>query len=233
MDIQSTLEHEQIAEIKQYIAQIAHDIRSPLACLRMFIASCNGLLPRDQNVLQAIISNIEAIANSILGHCSLGTQSNQVTSSSIECISLLGNIVAAKRVEYQASKVQFKYEVSQAKKPVYIAVNSVDFNRMLSNVINNAVDALDGWDGEVSIQVQADTEIVKIIIQDNGKGMPREVINKILNKEAITMGKSNGHGIGMAQVNNVLTRYQGKLSIDSVQGQGTTITLNFPLAEAV
>jgi signal transduction histidine kinase len=229
MDIKPTLENEEITEIKQHIAQVMHDIKSPLACLRMFIASCSGLLPRDREVLQAIVNNIDLITNNILDPYTSHVSGNYADNGSpIACAAVIEDVIASKRFEYQGRKVQFNYEVSPNSEHDYIQVNSVDFIRMLSNLVNNAVDALGSKDGIISIKLHGNTETVKITIEDNGKGMPAEVMQKILNKEVVTAGKANGHGLGMAQVTNTLTRYKGTLSLSSHEGQGTTITLSFP-----
>jgi signal transduction histidine kinase len=227
MDIKPTLENEQLAGIKQHIAQIAHDIRSPIACLRMFIASCNGLLPRDRDVLQAIINNIDLITSSILNPYNPNISDNYDDNGSVVCVAVIEDIIASKQFEYQRRKIQLNYEFNPDSEHACIRVNPIDFKRMLSNLINNAVDALDDMDGIVIVKVESNLNTVRIMIKDNGKGMPVEVIQKILNREVVTSGKANGHGLGMAQVNNTLSRYGGTLNIDSHEGKGSVITLNF------
>jgi hypothetical protein len=103
---------------------------------------------------------------------------------------------------------------------------------MLSNIINNAVDALDGQAGKVDLQLAADNEWVKIIIQDTGKGMSTELVDKIMHKTPVTEGKKSGHGIGLTQVWETLDHNQGELHVASELGLGTTITLTFPRVTA-
>jgi hypothetical protein len=99
---------------------------------------------------------------------------------------------------------------------------------MLSNLINNSIDALEGKHGKIVIGLESTKNTIQITIKDNGKGMSEIVKNKILNNIAVTEGKTNGHGIGMTQVRETINRNEGKLSIDSELGKGTIITLDFP-----
>lgn len=106
------------------------------------------------------------------------------------------------------------------------------FKRMISNLINNAVDAFEGQRGRVVIKMNAAADWVKVTIVDNGKGMPPEVAEKIMNRIAVTQGKSDGHGIGLTQVREALSRNRGEMKIHSIVGQGTEITLTFPRIKA-
>jgi glucose-6-phosphate-specific signal transduction histidine kinase len=66
-----------------------------------------------------------------------------------------------------------------------------------------------------------------ISIQDQGKGIKPDVLEKIRQGIQVTSGKKNGQGIGLTQVRDTLALYQGKLAIDSALGKGTAIQLRF------
>jgi FixJ family two-component response regulator len=68
---------------------------------------------------------------------------------------------------------------------------------------------------------------VIIIIEDNGKGMPESVKEKILNNMVVTSGKDHGNGIGFTQIRDILQEHAGALSIDSIINVGTKIQLTF------
>lgn len=72
-----------------------------------------------------------------------------------------------------------------------------------------------------------------MIVQDNGKGMPRELLEKIKGSVSVTEGKKDGpwHWFDSACA-QTLTRNQGEIAVDSVLNQGTMITLTFPRAKA-
>jgi hypothetical protein len=103
----------------------------------------------------------------------------------------------------------------------------------VSNLINNAVDALeDKEDGVVTIQLTAEAESITVAIKDNGKGMPASMIEKMLHRRSFTEGKQHGHGLGLQQVWDTLDYNQGTMTANSVLGEGTTIQLTFPRIDA-
>ncbi|MBY0377517.1 MAG: ATP-binding protein, partial [Gammaproteobacteria bacterium] len=114
----------------------------------------------------------------------------------------------------------------------FIKMQLSAFKRMISNLNNNAADAFDNNPVQVALQLGSDNEWVKISIQDTGKGMPQEMIEKILKKTSFTEGKEAGHGIGLMQVWETLEINQGELHIESKPGKGTTMVVKFPRIKA-
>ncbi|MCC2644245.1 MAG: hypothetical protein K0R94_23 [Burkholderiales bacterium] len=116
-----------------------------------------------------------------------------------------------------------------------ITINGItkidSFKRMMSNIINNSVDALEDKEGIISIYLDTIDDKVQIVIEDNGKGMSKEITDKILRNITITSGKIDGHGIGFSQIRDTLVNNQGSFDIDTELGRGTKIILTFPKIE--
>lgn len=142
-------------------------------------------------------------------------------------------ILSEKRVEYKDKRIQFDYIFKPESCFSFIKIEPINFRRLLSNLINNAVDALENKvDGKITIQLSITTEYVVIVVKDNGKGMSEDIVNKIENNIAITENKVDGHGIGMTQVQDTLKKSMGLLKIYSIPEQGTDIRLFFPKISA-
>jgi FixJ family two-component response regulator len=103
---------------------------------------------------------------------------------------------------------------------------------MISNLINNAVESLSTEPGIITLKMSATEDWCDVIVADNGKGMSSSLIEKIMNNMAVTEGKLDGNGIGLAQVRETLTRNKGTLSIRSKRGNGTEMHLKFPRIKA-
>ena len=137
-------------------------------------------------------------------------------------------LLSEKRYQYENSLVEFSHDSSPEANFTFINTESSAFNRMISNLINNAVDALDGKEGKVEIKLDLIGTDARVVIRDNGKGMPPEVLDKIKNKIQVTSEKKDGHGIGFSQIHDTLDASQGQIAIESQVGRGTQITLTFP-----
>src|SRR6185437_10117078 len=220
-------------KFKKTVDQVVHDIRSPIAAMRMILRLCNGLPENLRVSLNQSAIRIADIANNLINNVKpeedwteewLNRAPTLISADLLE-------IVTEKKYEYSKLPLDFISKISPSGYVAFINIDTKAFKRTLSNLINNAVDAFDGKNGEIIIYLDVIDNKVQIIIEDNGKGMPDEVKNKILNNIAVTAGKANGHGIGFSQIHDVLDSNDGTLEIESETDVGTKIILTFPLIE--
>ncbi len=99
------------------------------------------------------------------------------------------------------------------------------------NVITNAVQAM-GQDGRLSVSSQTANGMVRILIQDTGPGIPKAYLTKVFDPFFTTKGQGQGSGLGLTVANRIVTKYGGRIHIDSEEGKGTTCLITFPLPEA-
>jgi signal transduction histidine kinase len=227
------------------VNQVVHDIRSPLASLLMIVKACSQIPERERLALRDAATSIGAIANNLLAKYnakdttaaasvgSVGGDSEAVLVS-VAVLQLLTH----KNFQYQSANVNFEHTFTSEGEFAFIHVDSSDFQRALSNLINNSVDALPESrsgtvPGTVKVKLDADPDCVKITLKDNGKGIPADVLEKIRQKIEVTSGKEDGHGIGLGQVQEMLAASGGKMAIDSTEGKGTEITLTFPRVHTI
>jgi signal transduction histidine kinase len=223
-------------KFQEIIKQVAHDIRSPLASMSMIVKSCQIIPERERVALREAANTINDIANNLLkAYVRKETDINQNLTEKSETIlvsPVILQILTDKKYQYQKHPIKFDYHFSQTGSFAWIKIEPTAFKRMLSNVINNAVDAFDKKEGKINLYLDADEEQVKITIEDNGKGMKPELLKNIMNNVAVTEGKANGHGIGLTQVRQTLQNNQGQWLINSQVGAGTRVTLTFPRSDS-
>ena len=224
----SLMEKEKFGEIAN---QVAHDIRSPLSSLLILAKTCTAIPEKERTALRLAATRISDIANNLLSSYKPQSAAPALHSEEREPLlvaPVLLQMLTEKKYQFQLLPVKFEHDFSQIGKFSWIEVPPVAFARTISNIVNNAVDAFDRKEGEISLQLDADDERVRVTIKDNGKGMSPELVQKIMNQVAITEGKADGHGIGLAQVRETLQNSQGQWEIESQIGSGTAIKLIFP-----
>lgn len=222
-------------KFRSVVDQVAHDIRSPLASLLMLVKSCSELPEAERIAFREIAMTIEDIANNLLNQYK--ARDNELDSevearASILVSVLLLQVLTDKKYQYKDQAIKFDHDFTQDGNFAFIKIGATDLKRSTSNIINNAVDAFEGAEGKIIVKLDATKEWVKITIQDNGKGMSPELVVKIMKNMSVTEGKKDGHGIGLTQVRETIRSNQGELSIDSVVGKGTKVTLIFPRIRA-
>lgn len=207
-------------------AQVAHDIRSPLAALG---ASVKGLsLPEEQRTLiDGAVGRMQGIADDLLRrYRAPGAESKGI----VETCSLAGlieQVVAEKRIQHKdraGLNISFDNSADGAK----AAVDPKELQRMISNLVNNAVEALDAG-GTVSVALSAPDGRVVIKVSDDGKGITPEILSK-LGQKGETHGKSGGTGLGLYHARTAVESWGGTLAIASGPGKGTAVTISLPAA---
>jgi len=94
---------------------------------------------------------------------------------------------------------------------------------VFSNLLNNAVQALDGQ-GEIDVSVSSDSEFVTIKIRDSGSGIPDEYLDKIF--EPMFTTKKTGTGLGLVICKSIVEQHGGSISVSN---KPTTFTIKLPI----
>jgi anti-sigma regulatory factor (Ser/Thr protein kinase) len=209
--------------------QVAHDIRSPLTALNIAVSALNGLSDEPRNLIRSAVQRITKIANDLArktirekeGALDEGKPSVQHIATLVEAI------VLEKRFQYLGrSKVQFDLQLDHAARSVFAEVEPTSFQRVLSNIIDNAAEASsDG--GNIQIHVNPSQDRFTLIIEDSGKGIPEDVLPKLM-RQGATFGKPNGNGLGLFHAQKTFQCWNGSIKIDSKVGKGTSVFLHLP-----
>ena len=163
-------------------------------------------------------------------HLKEGTSSKTFDSES-SLDQLLRGLIAEKRLEYSKLEgIQFAFESTVDTSSIQITLPSTDLSRILSNLINNSVEPLNGHGIIRTLINRASSSHLEITVSDNGKGMPPEVLSAV-RKGPHSHGKAKGSGIGLQHARSRLESANGKLSIDSEPGNGTRVTLSLPVLQ--
>ena len=191
------IEHEATAKIA---TQVAHDIRSPLAALEV-VSRNVAQLPEDKRILiRSAVGRIRDIANNLLDRHRAQASGTGVASEAASpqlLSSLIDPVVSEKRLQFRSqSRVEIELRLDASSYGHFAAVQAVEFKRLLSNLVNNAVEAFGEGSGTVSVGLSSRDGRALVSVQDNGKGIPPEVL-ATLGRRGETHGKAGGSGLGL------------------------------------
>jgi signal transduction histidine kinase len=112
---------------------------------------------------------------------------------------------------------------------MYVEANEDLVIQILNNLINNAV-KYSGPDASISINGEEDESWCVITVEDNGRGIPQEELEKLTDGffRASNATDVNGSGLGLYIVNQYLQFLNGKLELDSKLDEGTRATIRLP-----
>lgn len=217
---------------RKFVGKTFHDVQSPLLSVRA-LADADELPEHKRVALKSAAISIMDINNEALSQFS--PRKNQLPENSkrqpVLVSAILSDIIADRKSKYANSSIEFECSINNLNAFLCIKTSPSDFKRSISNLINNSIDSLPEAQGNIKIVLKANEEWVYIDIWDDGTGMPDDVLQKLNNGTSITHGKTNGHGLGMQQVHDMLNNNYGEMKIVSStkkENHGTTVMLKFP-----
>jgi signal transduction histidine kinase len=207
---------EEQEEFSQFTARMAHDIISPLISLECFAKSCDCLSEKSQNSLTSIVASIRNIASDLLNGYMRFRDDFHLTKEQRVLVSLaLSEAIEHKKYQYKDLDVKFNYSYDPAFRFSFIKADQTNFSRMMSNLINNSVEAFNGKRGVVDVSFRAEDGEVKIVVKDDGKGMPIWLVDKNNKGDDVNSNKKDGHGVGLGQIMNTVNVNGGRICVQS------------------
>ena len=213
--------------ISDIAAQVAHDIKSPLAALG---ATAKGLeIPDEQRALiEGALSRMRGIAEDLLQRHRAPSGAPAAPGPEVRALAaLIEQALAEKRLQYTEKsgvKIEFKNDSGGAK----ALVEPKELQRLLSKLVNNSVEAFDGG-GTVAVSLSASDGKVLIEVRDDGKGIPAAILAK-LGRKGETHGKAGGNGLGLYHARTTIEGWGGGFRLESEPGRGTAALIELPAA---
>jgi two-component system NtrC family sensor kinase len=111
-----------------------------------------------------------------------------------------------------------------------ITCSASQINQVLLNLLNNAAQAIESEQGTITLTTHCDDDAhVALEIEDNGAGIPPDVLPKIFDPFFTTKDVGQGTGLGLSIVYKIVKDHGGKITVDSAVGIGTKFKLVLPL----
>ncbi|MGI5827232.1 MAG: sensor histidine kinase [Patescibacteria group bacterium] len=224
-------------------------------CLAEVGRLTSGILHDLVNPLTALILNLEQTRFSNLSEIKVDEWEQKLNEGSILCDRMTRLIKAAsKQLSAQAEEkdwflineeiinvlnlLNYKAQLHQVnlrsnlEENLFLNNNSIKFNRIISNLVSNAIEAVDtnkksSW---VEIKTRAANDHLLITITDNGLGFPNHLKDKLFEPFFSTKGGGHNLGLGLAIVLDLVKKdFSGDLRVVSAAGKFTSFTIDLPL----
>jgi signal transduction histidine kinase len=219
---------ERIAALGRAAAQVAHEVKNPLAGLLLYSlhlkSKSDNLSEKQTYLVDKIVDTINHLNNrveQILGFArpvNLDLRAATLTDIVNDILGLLQPQVTAKKIEVRLSMSD----------PAYAIIDDSSIRGALMNLILNAIEAMPEG-GTLSIAVNQTGELVRLEIADTGPGIDEEKAKKIF--EPFFTTKAQGLGLGMPYAKRVIDQHNGTISLSSRPEEGTTISITLPAAQ--
>jgi signal transduction histidine kinase len=220
---------ERIAALGRAAAQVAHEVKNPLAGLLLYslhLKDKSSNFSENQTYLvDKIVDTIKHLnsrVEQILGFA----RPVSLTLSAGNLNQIVSDVLDLLRPQLTANNVAVRLSVDE--QPAYAMLDEASMRGALMNLMLNAIEAMRNG-GMLSIAVDHTGESLRLEIADTGPGIAADEAKKIF--EPFYTTKEQGLGHGMPYAKKVIEQHGGTVSLNSRPGEGTTISIVLPAAQ--
>ncbi|MDF2501310.1 MAG: atoS 1 [Anaerosporomusa subterranea] len=211
---------ERLNVVGEMAASVAHEIRNPMTVVRGNL-QLMALKSDDKNRYSLMIDELDRANDIIEDFLSLAR--NRPVPKSLcdinQIVSRLQPLLYSETVE-RGGVLELDLEANLPD----LLLSEKEIKQLILHLFRNANDAIedDGW---LILRTQRVGSFIELQVQDNGCGISEDCLNKLT--EPFYTTKSNGTGLGLAICRSIVEQHNAALSIDSLEGVGTTVTIRF------
>jgi signal transduction histidine kinase len=223
------------AVVGRLAAAIAHEIRNPLNYINLTLDHLrSSFAPADaakQVTFVRLTDQLKTEVARINRHITDFLKYSRPTKLELQGVDLrLQAEDALRMIEPRVEGRGIQTKIIQQETLPRILADPESLRSVFTNLVINAVEAIDGTGGTVSINLSnASDNYVQVEISDSGCGIAPEDISKVF--EPYFSTKDTGTGLGLAIVKKAIDDHGGTISVSSRQGSGTTFTITLPVEE--
>jgi signal transduction histidine kinase len=219
------VEAEALCVIGEMSAAVAHGIRNPLASIRSSAElALDGDLASARKNASDIIVQIDRLGKWVRDLL-MFSRPLSGENQKIELVPLVEGCLAAFATQLDKARVACEFVRPPVELPRVIGERALA-TQALASVVANAIEAMpQGGSLRLELQSTARPSAVAVVVTDTGTGMAPAEIDLVFKPYYTT--KRHGLGLGMALVKRIMERFGGGIMLESREGEGTKVTLNF------
>lgn len=218
---------------KQLMTSLSHDVRTPLTTLIGYLdAAHKGIVigkDRDEYVETARrkAHDLKEYIDVLFDWFKLNSDEFAMQIQTIEATELTRNILIDWIPILEDKQIDYCVDIPE--QPFRVKLDPDGYMRILNNLIQNVL--AHSCANELKISLSKQNQSMKILLSDNGIGIEKEDLKHIFERlYKCDKGRSEkGSGLGLSITHQLVEKMNGTITVNSIQGKGTTFTLLFPL----
>lgn len=222
---------------RDFIGNVSHELRTPITTIKGFIDGIlDGVIPiekqeyyltivRDETRrMQDLVNDLLDLAKMQAGEVVLNMTDFDINELVRRCVINLQQLFIEKNLEFKAD-----FETER----LFVHADMDSVQRVLINLLHNAV-KFTPQDGEISVKTYVDKEKAIIIVEDTGKGIPKEeqpsIFERFYKTDKSRSIDRSGAGLGLAIARNIIVSHNETIKVESEEGHGSRFIFTLRIA---
>ena len=220
---------------KEFVAHLAHELKTPLNILAMYSETLQGADGNNEafridaaNVIHDEVERLSMLINNILSITKIETGSMSIERKRVKLRELLQDTFDTCARSGQEKNLDFHMDLPREISPVALDKNlmRIAINNLLTNAIKYSNPG-----GSVTLAVEETDHTVRVSVRDEGIGIAPEdqkrIFDKFYRSENDAVREREGHGLGLPLAREIIQLHHGTLSVHSKPGEGTEFVAEF------
>lgn len=217
----------------EFISSVSHELRTPLTAIKGWSETMATLPEGDvstrqkgMHVIMAETDRLSSMVEELLDFSRMQSGRMTLVKTIMDPLAELGDAVLMYTERARRDNITLTYD-----EPESVSLLFGDKNRLRQvfiNVIDNALKYSDPGD-QVSVKIWEENNAIYVSVADTGCGISAEDLPRIKQKFFKANLTRRGSGIGLAVADEIVQMHDGSITLDSVLGEGTTVTIRLPV----
>ena len=220
-----------------FVQMVTHELRSPLSAVQSMLrvleeGYVGPITSRQQDLIQRSkrrVSFLLALVNDLLDLAAGKMEQLKGEKKEVVLNEIITKVTELVQTSAEEKRLELKVEITE--EPLALVGIEDGLERVFMNLVSNAVKYTpDG--GSVAVRAWSENDQIEVEVSDTGIGIPEEALSRIFDefyraKNAKVM-EMEGTGLGLAIAKDVVEQHGGQISVESVEGEGSTFYVTLP-----
>jgi PAS domain S-box-containing protein len=224
---------EKLSALGQLVAGVAHELNNPLAVVMGYaqlFAKNRNLDEKVRKDLQKVLHESERAAK-IVRNLLTFARPREPHMTMVDVNRIVVDSLETREMQVQRAKVEIVRRLGRNLPPTMADAGQVE--QVLVNLLTNAIQALENRPEKRIVEIATEycENRIRIVVADNGPGIPDPILERIFDPFFTTKGPGKGTGLGLSICYSIVEEHKGKIRVETKAGKGTRFIVDLPVVK--
>lgn len=236
----SVIHETEVSRMKsEFVSNVSHELKTPLALIRMFGETLDSGIPIDEgkrrefySIIRKESERLTHLINNVLDFSRMDDGKKEYNFEEADLVALIRNSLEA--YKFHIRDMGFNIESELPDEPILLKIDKDAISQALLNLLSNAVKYSENRK-YIRVTVRKDSFSAFISVADHGVGIAKDELKKIFDKfyrvPDDKIKETRGSGLGLTLTKHIIKAHGGSIEVESNPGEGSRFTIRIPLLQ--